>query len=93
MKGLPFGGPFIFKPSFQGRTMTFKDWIWPLIASSSYIVGGFLTFGGVALILFMRGEDFMGLGQGHTLGYLFVCVGLIMTILGVLIMRILRNRI
>ena len=49
--------------------MTFKDWIWPLIAFSSYIVGGFLTFGGVALILFMRGEDFMGLGEGHSYGY------------------------
>jgi len=85
--------PLFLNQVFKVEQMTFKDWIWPLIAFSSYIVGGFLTFGGVALILFMRGEDFMGLGQGHTLGYLFVCVGLIMTILGVLIMRILRNRI
>ncbi len=73
--------------------MTFKELFWPVIAFSSYIAGGILTFGGAALIMFMRGQDFMGWGEGHTLGYLFVCIGLIMTILGVLIMRILRNRI
>ncbi|WP_321367057.1 hypothetical protein [uncultured Desulfuromusa sp.] len=73
--------------------MTFKDLIWPVIAFTSYIIGGILTFGGVALIVFMKGKDFWGWGEGHTLGYLFVCVGLLLSILGVLIMRILRNRI
>jgi hypothetical protein len=73
--------------------MTFKDLFWPIIAFASYIVGGILTFGGVALIVFMKGKDLWGWGEGHTLGYLFVCVGLLLSILGVLIMRILRNRI
>ncbi len=73
--------------------MTFKDLIWPLLAFTSYIIGGILTFGGVALILFMRGKDIRGWGEGHAMGYLFVCVGLLLSILGVLIMRILRNRI
>ena len=73
--------------------MTFKDLFWPIIAFTSYIVGGILTFGGVALIVFMKGKDFWGWGEGHTLGYLFVCVGLLLSILGVLIMRILRGRI
>jgi hypothetical protein len=73
--------------------MTFKDLFWPIIAFTSYIVGGILTFGGVALIVFMKGKDLWGWGEGHTLGYLFVCVGLLLSILGVLIMRILRNRI
>ncbi len=72
--------------------MSFKEYFWPFIAFASYIVGGLTTFGGVVLILMMRGKDFMGLGEGHTLGYLFVCVGLILSILGVLIMRIVRNR-
>jgi len=72
--------------------MTFKDLIWPLIAFSSYIIGGILTFGGAALIIFMKGKDLWGWGEGHTLGYLFVCIGLLLSILGVLIMRILRNR-
>ncbi len=73
--------------------MTFKDLFWPLIAFTSYILGGLLTFGGAGLILFMKGQDLWGWGEGHAIGYLFVCVGLLMTILGVLIMRILRNRI
>ena len=72
--------------------MTFKDLIWPIVAFSSYIVGGVLTFGGAALIIFMKGKDIWGIGEGHALGYLCVCVGLILSILGVLIMRILRNR-
>lgn len=73
--------------------MTFKDLIWPIIAFTSYILGGIFTFGGVGLIVFMKGKDLWGWGEGHTLGYLFVCVGLLLSILGVLIMRILRNRI
>jgi len=73
--------------------MTLKELFWPLIAFASYILGGLLTFGGAGLILFMKGKDLWGWGEGHAIGYLFVCVGLLMTILGVLIMRILRNRI
>ncbi|SDZ75030.1 hypothetical protein SAMN05660420_00114 [Desulfuromusa kysingii] len=73
--------------------MTFKDLIWPIVAFTSYICGGLLTFGGAGLIIFMKGKDLWGWGEGHALGYLFVCVGLVLSILGVLIMRILRNRI
>ena len=73
--------------------MSFKELFWPLLAFLTYIVGGFMTFSGVILILFMKGKDLWGLGEGHTLGYLFVCVGLVLSILGVFIMRIVRNRI
>ncbi len=73
--------------------MTFKDLFWPVIAFTAYIAGGILTFGGAALIMFMKGKDLWGLGAGHTMGYLCVFTGLALTILGVLIMRILRNRI
>jgi hypothetical protein len=41
----------------------------------------------------MKGKDLWGWGEGHAIGYLLVCIGLCLTILGVLIMRILRNRI
>lgn len=70
-----------------------RDLIFSVLAISVYILGGLATFAGVGLILLMKGKDLWGLGDGHTLGYLFVCVGLVLTILGVLVMRILRNRI
>lgn len=57
-----------------------------------YILGGVGVFGGIWLIVFMRGKDLMGLGAGHTIGYLFLCVGAALSILGVLLMRIFRNR-
>lgn len=64
-----------------------------ILAIAVYILGGVATFGGAALILLMKGKDLWGLGDGHSIGYLLVCVGLVSSILGVLIMRILRNRI
>jgi hypothetical protein len=57
-----------------------------------YLTGGVGTFGGLALIFFMKGTDLFGWGDGASLGYLFVSVGLILSILGVLVMRLLRNR-
>ena len=88
-KGLLIGSPFLFSEII----MKDKDLVLSIFAIAVYIVGGIATFGGVGLILLMKGRDLWGLGDGHTLGYLFVCVGLILSILGVLIMRILRNRI
>ncbi len=70
-----------------------KELIISILAIVVYIIGGIGTFIGAGLILLMKGKDLWGLGEGHTLGYLFVLVGLALTILGVLIMRILRNRI
>lgn len=57
-----------------------------------YLTGGIATFCGLAMIFFMKGLDFFAWGDGRSLGYLFVSVGLILSIFGVLIMRILRNR-
>lgn len=69
-----------------------KELVWSVTAICIYILGGLMTFAGVGLILLMKNQDLWGLGEGYTLGYLLVCVGLILTILGVLVMRILRNR-
>jgi hypothetical protein len=63
-----------------------------IAALSVYILGGIGVFGGIWLILFWRGKDFLGLGHGHTIGYLLLCVGAALSILGVLLMRIFRNR-
>lgn len=61
-------------------------------ALAVYIFGGISIFGGIWLIVFRRGTDMLGLGHGHTIGYLFLCAGTALSILGVLLMRIFRNR-
>lgn len=61
-------------------------------ALAVYIFGGIGVFTGIWLILFRRGVDFLGLGHGHTIGYLFLCVGVVISIIGVIMMRVFRNR-
>ena len=63
-----------------------------ILALALYIIGGIGTFGGVALILMMKGRDLIGLGDGRTIGYLLLCSGVCLSILGVLLMRVFRNR-
>lgn len=63
-----------------------------VFALSTFIIGGILTFSGLGLIAFMKNKDLLGWGEGRSIGILFVCVGLLASILGVLIMRIIRNR-
>jgi len=69
-----------------------KELIGSIFAIVIYILGGLATLAGGGLILLMRGRDLWGWGEGHTIGYLLVCVGLALTLFGVLVMRILRNR-
>ncbi|WP_298440019.1 hypothetical protein [Geobacter sp.] len=63
-----------------------------ILAMVLYVVGGVLTFSGLYLIGFMNGQDLWGWGDGRSIGYLFLCVGLSLSIMGVLFMRIFRNR-
>jgi hypothetical protein len=63
-----------------------------LVAFGLYIIGGIGTFGGLALIFFMKNRDLLGWGEGRAIGYLFLCVGLCLSIMGVLLMRLFRNR-
>lgn len=63
-----------------------------ILAFAVYIVGGIGCFGGLALIVLMKGRDLWGWGDGRTIGYVAVCVGVALSILGVLLMRIFRNR-
>ena len=63
-----------------------------IVAFSVYIIGGIGCFSGVALIVMMKGRDLWGWGEGRSIGYLFFCVGIALSILGVMFMRIFRNR-
>lgn len=63
-----------------------------VVAFSIYIIGGIGCFSGVALILMMKGRDLWGWGDGRSIGYLFFCVGTSLSILGVICMRLFRNR-
>jgi len=69
-----------------------KDLIFSIFAIGIYIIGGIATFTGIVFILLLKSRDLWGWGSADTMGYLLVCVGLVMSILGVLVMRILRNR-
>ncbi|HIJ82282.1 MAG TPA: hypothetical protein HPP76_11305 [Desulfuromonadales bacterium] len=57
-----------------------------------YVIGGVSCFGGIALVVLMKGRDLLGWGDGRSIGYLFACSGVALSILGVLMMRIFRNR-
>lgn len=63
-----------------------------VVALIVYIIGGLSAFTGIGLIAFMKEKDLLGLGDGRTIGYLLLCVGAVLSILGVLLMRIFRNR-
>ena len=57
-----------------------------------YIIGGIAVFGGMGMVVFLKGEDLRGWGDGRSIGFLFICSGLCISVLGVLLMRIFRNR-
>jgi hypothetical protein len=63
-----------------------------VFALSIFILGGISTFAGLGLVAFMKGRDLFGLGDGRSFGLLLVCVGMVSSILGVFIMRLVRNR-
>ncbi len=63
-----------------------------IVALAIHVLGGISMFGGLALVFFMKGRDLFGLGDGRSIGWLFLCVGLSLSMLGVLLMRIFRNR-
>lgn len=57
-----------------------------------YLAGGLGVFGGIALIVLLGGRDLLGWGAARTIGYLGICIGVSLSIMGVLILRLVRNR-
>jgi hypothetical protein len=63
-----------------------------IIAFALYILGGFAIFAGLFMVLILKSKDLLGLGTAETLGYLALCMGGALSIAGVLLLRIIRNR-
>lgn len=71
---------------------TTRETLPSLTAFILYILGGMLFFAGVFLIAVLGDNDLFGWGTARTIGYLLVCVGASFSILGVLMLRLVRNR-
>lgn len=69
-----------------------KSWLYAGMALSLYVVGGILIMTGLIMIGIMGSQDLWGLGEARGMGYLAFFVGIVLSVLGVLIMRIMRNR-
>ena len=57
-----------------------------------YVLGGLGIFSGVALMVLMKGKSYGDWGRMDSFGYVLLFAGLSLSILGVLLMRIIRNR-
>ena len=62
------------------------------LALSSYVAGGLLIMAGLIMIGVYGAEDLWGWGEARGIGYMAFGIGICMSIFGVLIMRIMRNR-
>jgi len=69
-----------------------KGWIFAGFALSLYVIGGILVMAGLIMIGILGTQDLWGLGEARGMGYMAFFVGIILSILGVLVMRIMRNR-
>ena len=69
-----------------------RSWLLAGAALSVYVIGGIGVMAGLVLIGIIGERELWGLGEARSIGYLLFGVGLCLTILGVLVMRIMRNR-
>lgn len=69
-----------------------RRWVLAAVALTTYIIGGLALMAGLVMIGFLGSKNLWGLGEARSIGYLFFLVGACLSIFGVLIMRIMRNR-
>ena len=69
-----------------------RGWIFAGLALSLYVVGGLLIMAGLIMIGILGSQDLWGWGEARGMGYLAFGVGIGLSIMGVLIMRFMRNR-
>ncbi|MDT8442199.1 MAG: hypothetical protein RQ723_11105 [Desulfuromonadales bacterium] len=68
------------------------SWLMAGIALFIYVVGGLAIMAGLLMIGVLGHQDLWGWGEARSVGYLFFAVGIVLSVLGVLVMRIMRNR-
>ena len=69
-----------------------RGWLWAGVALSLYVLGGLLVMGGLVMIGILGAQDLWGWGEARSMGYMAFGVGIVLSIMGVMIMRIMRNR-
>jgi len=73
-------------------TQKWRGWILAGIALTMYVVGGILIMGGLIMIGVMGEQDLWGWGEARGIGYMAFALGIVLSVVGVLVMRIMRNR-
>ncbi len=79
----------------SGLGVKMKRWRSMMLAGAAlsvYLAGGLGVMAGMVLIGIVGERDLWGWGRADSIGYLLFGAGLCLTILGVLVMRIMRNR-
>ena len=69
-----------------------RGWVFASIALTMYVIGGVLIMGGLVMIGIMGAQDLWGWGEARGIGYMAFALGIILSVVGVLVMRIMRNR-
>lgn len=69
-----------------------SGWVLAVFALTFYVVGGLLIMAGLIMIGVLGSQDLWGWGEARGIGYMAFGVGIVLSVLGVLVMRIMRNR-
>jgi hypothetical protein len=69
-----------------------RGWVLAGVALTTYVTGGVLIMAGLVMIGIMGGQDLWGWGEARGIGYMAFAIGIILSVFGVLVMRIMRNR-
>lgn len=69
-----------------------RSWAFAGLALSLYVIGGLLLMSGLVMIGILGAQDLWGWGEARGIGYMAFYLGIGLSVMGVLIMRIMRNR-
>ena len=82
----------IMNTLWSGKMRRGSGVYWAVLALSLYVAGGLLVMAGLIMIGILGTQDLWGWGEARGMGYMAFGVGILLSILGVMIMRIMRNR-